>query len=117
LGATGPPWQTTSPASDDAGCAGGAGRRESKCPWGKRSAATEQSLIRSCEFVWRCGLFWHAVSPGGRSDAFTRCSGKKPSPRARDCSKVDYHPKQHSLTLSSTQVLRELVRNRSPLHQ
>jgi hypothetical protein len=30
LATKGPPWQTTSPASDDAGCAGGAGRRESK---------------------------------------------------------------------------------------
>ena len=72
LGATGPPWQTTSPASDDVGCAGGAGRRESNCPRVKRSAATGQSLIRSCEFVRGCDLFWHAFSPAGWSDAFTR---------------------------------------------
>jgi hypothetical protein len=30
---------------------------------------------------------------------------------------VDNHPKRYSLALSSTQVLRELVRNQSPLHQ
>lgn len=113
---TGPPWQTTSPASDDAGCAGGAGRRESKCPWPKRSAATRQSLIRSCELVWGGDLIWHAVSPVGGSDTFRRCSGKKPSPRARRYGKVDNHPKRYSLILSSTRVLRELVRNQSPLH-
>ena len=33
------------------GALGDAGRRESKCPWVKRSAATVQSLIRSCEFA------------------------------------------------------------------
>ena len=76
--------------------------------WGKE---------RSCEFVLGWHLFWHAVSPAGWSDTFTRCAGKKPSPRARGYGKVDNHPKQYSLTLSSTQVLRELVRNQSPLHQ
>ena len=30
--------------------------------------------------------------------------------------KVDSHPNLYSLTPSSTQVLRELVRNQSPLH-
>ena len=34
LATTGPPWQTTCPASDYGCCAGGAGRRESKCPSG-----------------------------------------------------------------------------------
>ncbi len=46
-----------------------------------------------------------------------RCSGKKPSPRARGYGKVDNHPKRYSLILRSTQALRELVRNQSPLHQ
>jgi len=31
--------------------------------------------------------------------------------------KMDNHPKRYSLILSSTQVLSELVRNQSPLHQ
>ena len=73
--------------------------------------------MRSCEFVWECHLFRHAVSPLSGDDVFRRCLGKKPSPRARSYGKVDDHPNRYSLTPSSTQVLRDLVRNQSPLHQ
>ena len=73
--------------------------------------------MTSYEFVWGCHLFCHAVSPQSGDDAFRRCSGERPSPRARGYGKVDNHPQRYSLILSSTQVLRELVRNQSPLHQ
>ena len=69
--------------------------------------------VNSC---WGRVFFGMGSRPVGWSDTFTRCSGKKPSPRARGSGKVDNHPKPYSLALNSTQVLRELVRNQSPLH-